>query len=72
MMAVEIRTQPAFEAGTPKVLFNASVPILVASGGYDVMQNGRRFLVCTFQAETNALPLTIVLNWTAALEGSRP
>jgi hypothetical protein len=35
---------------------------------YDVSPDGQRFLVATNIDETNAVPISVVLNWTSALE----
>jgi hypothetical protein len=35
---------------------------------YDVSPDGQRFLVATKIDETNAVPVSVVLNWTSALE----
>jgi len=73
LMAVEVKTAPRFEAGVPRSLFD---PRLVYAGQrnvyffYDVAPDGKRFLINTFNAGQNqtAEPITVVLNWRAALK----
>jgi Tol biopolymer transport system component len=74
MMAVEVRTSPVLEFGSPKVLFHAPI----WGGGtthnvtrYDVTADGRKFLINSVAAEQPApppSPITVVLNWTALLK----
>jgi hypothetical protein len=71
LMTVEINsTGPTFVPGVPKP-FSRRVSVLSSrpSGGtyYAVASNGQRFLVNTLAGEP-ALPLTVVLNWTAGLK----
>ncbi len=66
LMVKDVSTGPA-KAGTPKVLFPA--PIQVADDPYafqwDVAAKGDQFLINT--PSTASDPVTVVLNWTAAL-----
>ena len=67
VVAVDVNgSGPAFEAGTPHVLF--SIPL--AEGG-DMSSDGKKFLVRVppgqAQASTQA-PITVVLNWQADLK----
>ena len=72
LMAVDVKTAPAFERGNPHALFDPQI----RDGGttqlvfrYDVAPDGQRFLVNTEgQAETVAEPITVVLNWQAGLK----
>jgi Tol biopolymer transport system component len=74
MMAVEVSTAPVFKAGARKVLF--ATPIL--DGGntnnvtrYDVTADGNKFLIDSVLPETSGravTPITVVLNWNAALK----
>ncbi len=65
IMAVELKTNgPTFEAGIPKELFEVRIgPPL--RNRILVTGDGKRFLVNTPVEETLALPMTVVLNWTA-------
>ena len=75
-MAVEVKTAPRFEFGTPRELFHTHV-----SGGgnlanifrYDVAPEGNRFLVLNqIGGEgTEPSPITVVVNWTAGLKAGR-
>jgi len=65
--AVDVKLSPTFEHGLPRPLF--STPMSLASTHiYDVAADGERFLVNAIAEETTAIPITVVLNWTAALE----
>ena len=50
--------------------FSAAVPFLGSfyRSHYEVVDNGRRFLVNTIAEGTSSPPITIVLNWTAGLK----
>jgi hypothetical protein len=61
-MAVTIKTEPTFEASVPVALFDAS------ANSYAVTNDGRRFLLVIPQSEPISPPITVVLNWTAALK----
>jgi Tol biopolymer transport system component len=73
LMAVDVKTSPAFQAGVPHALFDPEIP----GGGsaqfvfrYDVAPDGQRFLVNT-EGQSLAAPvepITVVLNWTAELK----
>jgi hypothetical protein len=67
-MAVAVNPGPSF--GAPMVLFQARV-----AGGvspqrthYVPSRDGRRFLINTPTGDAAIVPITIVLNWTAALK----
>jgi eukaryotic-like serine/threonine-protein kinase len=65
LMAVEIRSGAAFEAGPPKLLFDTHAP----NQAYAVTADGRRFIVATQVEQAEArLPITVVLNWQAGLK----
>jgi len=58
----------SFDAGLPQALFRANVWTLARNQVYAVTKDGQRFLVtATPQKSSGAAPLTVVLNWTAAL-----
>jgi Tol biopolymer transport system component/predicted Ser/Thr protein kinase len=59
---VEIRSAPSFQVSVPKDLFATPRP-----QGSDVSRDGKRMLVNMPAAEVAPTPMTIVLNWTAAL-----
>jgi Tol biopolymer transport system component len=73
VMAVDTTLAPTFSRGVPRELFKAPI----ATGGprafafhYDVAPDGKRFLLITTpQADATAPPpITVVLNWHAALK----
>ena len=71
MMAVDVTLGPVFKAGTPEPLFQASFArngkqIPLDAFAWDVTADGRRFLMNT--VETTSRPVTVVLNWDAALK----
>ena len=45
VMAVDITTTPAFQAGTPRLLFKLPVPLPGAAQGKSVSPDGQRFIV---------------------------
>ena len=71
LMAVEVAATPAFQAGVPKMLFDA--PIFTAGDvmagiSWDVSRDGKRFLLVTQSGKSGAEPITVVLNWAAGLK----
>jgi Tol biopolymer transport system component len=69
LMAVEVTTNPTFQAGIPKVLFQA--PPLVSGPSYsqsDVTADGKRFLLTAPAAQFAQAPFTVITNWQAALK----
>ncbi|MBT5873291.1 MAG: hypothetical protein HOH43_07710, partial [Candidatus Latescibacteria bacterium] len=75
MMAVTVRTDTAFEASIPQVLFQAEGTVAGSSRGgtnYDVSQDGRRFLM--LQQVEEGRPgqpvITLIQNW--ALQNRAP
>jgi Tol biopolymer transport system component len=59
----------AFSAGTPRALFDVDVPEPTAPypTDYAVAADGQRFLVNTVVDQASRPALTVILNWTAAL-----
>lgn len=71
LAAVSVTLGSTVELGTPAVLFEAHLAnINVASDRpqYDVAPDGRRFLVNAASRQTQATPVTVILNWTSALK----
>ena len=70
LMAVPVQTMPGLKVGAPSPLFETRV---VPGGGlgtianYDVTADGQRFLIASRSGDTDNPPITIVLNWLAAL-----
>ena len=67
-MAVSVGAGPSF--GVPKPLFQTQVPAGVTANRTHFVpsRDGQRFLVNTESADPTPTPITIVLNWTAALK----
>jgi eukaryotic-like serine/threonine-protein kinase len=74
LTAVSVKTAPKFEAGAPQALFDALIrPGSLAAGPffYDVAADGRRFLfntLATDRAGPAPTPITVIVNWPAALK----
>jgi Tol biopolymer transport system component len=66
VMAVAVTTNPAFQAGTPKLLFQTPRQLNRVAGNYTV--DGKRFLFLAPVEQTAQAPFTVVLNWQAALK----
>ena len=68
MMAASIAATGEFEAATPRVLFEARAVTNVQQQMYAVSSNGQRFLVNERPVNVDAAePLTVLVNWTAAI-----
>ncbi|MBI4906627.1 MAG: serine/threonine-protein kinase [Acidobacteria bacterium] len=70
LMAVEVKTSPTFAAGTPQALFKLPFATAGRTYTYDVDASGKRFLVSSTYdpAGETAAPITVVLNWQAAVK----
>ena len=68
MMAATVDTTRQFEASTPQALFVA--PTLIRSNyrQYAVSKDGKRFLMNVRSERGTATPLTVVVNWLAAMQ----
>ena len=75
MMAVDIRTQPSFVAGKPRMLFESDGYVWSFPGrAYDVAPDGRRFLMVQ-RGEQPSADMThaiVVLNWFDELKRLAP
>ena len=65
--SVEVRPGEAFEAGAPRPLF-ATQMFLDPAPGYDVTADGQRFLVNELVRPEEPEPITLVVDWPAALK----
>ena len=74
MMAVDIQTQPAFKAGTPRMLFERGGYLGGTGPDHDISPDGQRFLMIkqTEQAETALTQINVVLNWFEELKRRVP
>jgi Tol biopolymer transport system component len=67
IMAVSVQADSTLRVGQPRALFEIRVSD-VPVNPYTVSADGQRFLVNTPTEESNASPITVVLNWTAELK----
>ena len=72
-MSVAVQPGTTFVADKPKALFQTRSYGLAPSGSYsqqyDVTPDGQRFLINADMSDAvAAAPLTVVLDWTAALQ----
>jgi hypothetical protein len=68
MMAVSIGAGRSLDAGRPQGLFASNAWRLTPNQVYAVTKDGQRFLVTTTPRKSSGVaPLTVVLNWTAAI-----
>ncbi len=74
MMTVEIKTQPGFSAGKPKVLFEGQyLPTPATFPNYDVTPDGQRFLMLKpSEQDQAATQINVVLNWFEELKRRVP
>jgi Tol biopolymer transport system component len=63
LMVVDVGPGADLKVGTPRPLFD----LPAGTAGWDVTPDGQRFLVNVPVVESNAVPLSLVLNWTAGL-----
>jgi Tol biopolymer transport system component/predicted Ser/Thr protein kinase len=70
MMAVEVNTDSGqLQAGIPKPLFQAQLATSIYwRNRYVVSADGQRFLILAPIGETSSNPLTVVVNWLAAVK----
>jgi Tol biopolymer transport system component/tRNA A-37 threonylcarbamoyl transferase component Bud32 len=66
LMAVPITAGPRFGFGPPHALFQTRARY-TGNIAYDVAPDGQRFLVNTLVGSEAIPPITVVMNWTAAL-----
>jgi hypothetical protein len=66
-MVADVRLTPSFESGPPAPLFKVPLPES-PDRQYDVSPDGTRFLANVLSGTTTVKPLTVVLNWSAAIE----
>ena len=67
LMAVDVKADSGFEAGTPRALFD--VRLKTGTGWkYDISPDGQRFLANIAVGETKANLITLVLNWAAEIK----
>jgi hypothetical protein len=69
-MAVDVRTQPTFFAGSPRLLFQGrGVPGSTSATGFDVSLDGQRFLMVELvEFQPRVTLIEIVMNWFEELK----
>ncbi len=68
-MAVDVKIGATFEASVPKPLFDTrALTVTDFRSHYVVTAEGQRFLINSLIEETNAAPISVVVNWTANLK----
>ena len=68
LMSVPIDATDHFKAGVPQALFAFRLGAPTFNQVYAVTKDGKRFLVNARPQQSSAAPLTVVLNWTAAIQ----
>jgi len=68
MMSVEIKLGSKVETSLPRELFRSAISHHELSYSYGVSPDGQRFLISSAVDVNDVAPMTIVLNWTAALK----
>jgi serine/threonine protein kinase/Tol biopolymer transport system component len=71
IMAVAVKEGANFDAGAPMALFQANAREPLATSEqvvYDVTKDGQKFLINTSEKNFDAQPMSIILNWDAALK----
>jgi len=67
LMAVDVKADSGFEAGTPRALFDVHLKS-VNGWKYDISPDGQRFLANVVIGEVKNNPITLVLNWAAEIK----
>ena len=70
MMATPIDATGQFDVGAPQTLFPAILPstMTLDAPQYAVTKDGKRFLVIARPDQPSVAPLTVVINWTGAIQ----
>src|SRR5262249_20184744 len=70
LMAVDVSaTKDGFHAGIPKMLFDTRMNSPFYWNNYAPSADGQQFLIAApVEQQETALPMTVVLNWTAGLK----
>ncbi len=69
LMAVDVKASSSFEPGTPRPLFNTGIggSFFDRFNQYLVTRDGQRVLVNRSADDEHSAPITVVMNWDAAL-----
>jgi len=68
LMEATTSTTADFTRGVPRKLFSTGVAPFDSRGQYAVAKDGKRFLVVMPEQHVNPYPITVVVNWLAALQ----
>ncbi len=69
LMAVDVKADASvFQAGIPKPLFEVRVGTAARRNHYVAAANGKRFLVVQLLEQAASAPITVVVNWPAAVK----
>jgi hypothetical protein len=71
-MVVDITTDPEFEAGTPRVLFEGAYDAHLGATDYDISPDGRRFVMVRRSRESVPAQIHVILNWFDVLKRQAP
>ena len=66
-VSVPVTLEPRFVSGSPTVLFKRRLQGNANAPNWTVTPDGQKFLLTAMTVATQASPLTVVLNWTEAL-----
>jgi len=73
MMAVPIRTEPEFDAGTPTMVFEKALKSgIYGTLSYDVSVDGQRFLMIERDLASAPSQVNVVLDWRGELHRKVP
>jgi Tol biopolymer transport system component len=67
LMKVEVKTGAGFDAGIPQALFPMPLAPVVTRNHLVLSPDGKRFLVMAPAGNESATPMTVVVNWNAAV-----
>ena len=68
-MAVDVESTPAFRLGVPKPLFQTRLNMLAGpTRRFGVSADGQRFLMHVPLGSEAVAPITVIVNWQAALK----
>jgi Tol biopolymer transport system component len=67
LMSVAVKPGPPLDTGIPQTLFPTRIAVSATADQYGVFDGGRKFLVIE-PVETQAQPITVVLNWPTGVK----
>jgi serine/threonine protein kinase/Tol biopolymer transport system component len=70
IMSVEVKAGSTFEVGSTKALFAAPLEAANVENRYEVSADGQRFLFNTLSGDAASMPITVVVNWPAAVKNA--